>query len=1009
MQTALFIPRDRKLPPSQDFTFLQQRGLKYIEQLGRKFWTDYNAHDPGITILEVLCYAITELGYRSDFDIKDLLADEGNAIRNRTFFTAAEIFPNAALTVTDYRKLLIDCNGVANAWLLPTQKTTDADGYLLPHPSEATLYINKLEDKLSLDNTDRNGKILDPLGIRGLAKVKIELEEDPVLGDLNTLLLEFPFWHQDHWINLRIAPQFTNWNHPDAGLFKKMNTPSEITIESIQKTAGIIYLVVNRYGHPEDSLRFRIYGDHPAELDIALAYLDNEQRVCEVISAFEKKKDKIEQTFSAVSIALQQNRNLTEDYLCVEVIEKVRVAVCADIEIETGFDVVEVMAQIQITIDNTISPKINFYTLSQLVAEGIASDQIFTGPRLQNGFLKDGEIEKATLPSAIHASDIIAALMEIPGVKSVKNLLMTAYNYLGQPLTGAINQSWVLPLSGEVKPVFDADRSKLLLFQKNIPFLLTETQQMLVAQKVMMHQMQFSQRKLQAIQQDFEIGTGSHYALQNYYSIQDEFPANYGLGKNDLSDKASPERKAQVKQLQGYLYFYEQILADFFNQLYHAKTLFDTGDIDRTYFPAFIEKDPDSGTDFYSAFLYTDQLESTLMQGQFPEDETSLYETNTQFYDRRNRILDHLMARFAESFNDYVLMMYRISHDTSGRGALAFDHADLIADKQNFINAYPEISRNRGLGMDYLHARIVPPDPALQLDAFWNSGHRGGYEKRVAKLLGINNSNLRDIVTEKTVQTQWTVETEAESYLFKIIDPDTNLEEKWYWAQQHFTLQTLYRAEKYAGNFYLYLYKDEQKIARFVQSFPNKNEAVAYLAHLIKEINLYHENFYCLEHILLRPFDNDHFSDEALLSVCLNDDCDDEANNDPYSFKATVVLPGYLSRFQNLTFRKYAEKIFRQEAPAHVLLKICWVNTKDLLDFQETYRNWLEAYRGYRLKFCANTLTDSDPSDYAATLEQLVAALKELHTIYPEGNLYDCRLSESNNPIILGNTSLGTL
>ena len=80
------------------------------------------------------------------------------------------------------------------------------------------------------------------------------------------------------------------------------------------------------------------------------------------------------------------------------------------------------------------------------------------------------------------------------------------------------------------------------------------------------------------------------------------------------------------------------------------------------------------------------------------------------------------------------------------------------------------------------------------------------------------------------------------------------------------------------------------------------------------------------------------FKDENLLTVCLNDDCDDEANNDPYSFKATIVLPGYISRFKNLIFRKYAEKIFRQEAPAHVLLKICWVNASDMLGFQKKYK-----------------------------------------------------------------------
>jgi hypothetical protein len=53
---------------------MRQKGLEYIQLLGSKFWTDYNIHDPGISILEALCYALTDLGYRTSLDIKDLLA-----------------------------------------------------------------------------------------------------------------------------------------------------------------------------------------------------------------------------------------------------------------------------------------------------------------------------------------------------------------------------------------------------------------------------------------------------------------------------------------------------------------------------------------------------------------------------------------------------------------------------------------------------------------------------------------------------------------------------------------------------------------------------------------------------------------------------------------------------------------------------------------------------------------------------------------------------------------------
>lgn len=1011
MATSNYIDKDRKLLPSQDFDFLLKEGLQYVEKLGHKFWTDYNPHDPGVTILDVLCYAITELGYRADFDIKDLLANASGKIENQTFFSAATVFTNAALTEMDYRKLLIDIEGISNAWILATQRQKDANGYWLSHPNEVDVYLNKLEDKLSLKDKDKANQSLPKLPLRGLNKIKIELDEDPVLGDLNTLVLQHSFWHENRWVNLKIVPQFMSWNDPEAQLFELMDTPAEIAIQSIEQTPvkNVLYLIVNDVNNADNQLRFRIFCDDVAEVDETLDFFSIEQNVSDVIALFAQKRDKIKTVFATVEAVLQQNRNLTEDFLCKEIVEKVDVGVCADIEIEMGHDAIEIMAQMQIAIDHIINPKINFYTLNQLVNEGLHAEDIFLGPKLKHGFLKDTEVEKAQLPSAIHASDIIAVLMQVKGVKSVKNLMMTAYNELGLPISKATtNQSWVLPLSGEVKPVFNAYVSKLLLFQKNIPFLLSETQQMEVELKVDLYKTQFSHRKLLNLNNDFEIPTGDYFDLNQYYSIQDDFPATYGLGKNPVSEKATDLRKAQVKQLKAYLYFFEQILADYFSQLYHAKDLFNTINQAKkqTYYPVYLEKNVLTGADFYSKEIYSANLSTHLLNGE-TLDEVSLTESKATYYDRKNRVLDHLMARFAESFNDYVYMMYQFNQDTSGMGTLSFDYDDLITDKQNFINSYPEISSQRGLGINYLNATISGGN--VILNPLWDTNQRGGYEKRVARLLGINQIPLQDIVVHTIPQSLWALTIDSETYTFSIEDPSTNLAEKWEWAQLHYLDQNKYQITTPGDNtFHLFLMDEEVKIAQLNKSFDSEKEAYDYLVEMVKKLNIYFENFYCLEHILLRPYEST-YNDDTLLSVCLNDNCDDPANNDLYSFKATVVLPGYLQRFKSIVFRKYAEKIFRQEAPAHVLLKICWVNSEDMIDFQKQYKNWLISHANFRLKKCANTLTVAEKEDYKNKLDNLVKAVKKLNTIYPEGNLYDCQISESTNPIILGNTSLGTL
>ena len=106
------------LEPGMDYARLRNEGQELITRLASQVWTDYNPTDPGITLLESLCYVITDLSYRLGFDMQDLLAANPDShATGKQFFSAREILPVNPLTVIDYRKLLIDINGVKNAWL----------------------------------------------------------------------------------------------------------------------------------------------------------------------------------------------------------------------------------------------------------------------------------------------------------------------------------------------------------------------------------------------------------------------------------------------------------------------------------------------------------------------------------------------------------------------------------------------------------------------------------------------------------------------------------------------------------------------------------------------------------------------------------------------------------------------------------------------------------------------------------------------------------------------------
>ncbi|GAB4477598.1 MAG: hypothetical protein OHK0057_27490 [Thermoflexibacter sp.] len=121
MEKQAFITNNEPLDIALNFEKLRSKGIHYIEQLAGEFWTDYNPHDPGITILEQLCFAMTELAYRTEFDIKDLLkADAHHPQAKPLLLKPQQIFPCNALTVEDYRKLIFDSiKTIKNVWLIP--------------------------------------------------------------------------------------------------------------------------------------------------------------------------------------------------------------------------------------------------------------------------------------------------------------------------------------------------------------------------------------------------------------------------------------------------------------------------------------------------------------------------------------------------------------------------------------------------------------------------------------------------------------------------------------------------------------------------------------------------------------------------------------------------------------------------------------------------------------------------------------------------------------------------
>jgi hypothetical protein len=748
---VLTIPKGPETDPALDQALLFAMGLEHIRALAGKLWSDHNTHDPGVTALELLAYALTDLGYRASFPVEDILASERDNVSSMhaQFFTARRILPNRALTELDYRKLLIDLPDIKNAWVEIAEQRLYAD------PAAKRLYV-----------TTPGTPGIRFVQIKGLYRVRLELME-----------------------------------HVD-----------------------------------------------PARESAAV---------------------------SAARARLNANRNLCEDFVDVSLIEKLPFIICGELELDPQADITEIHAQVLFQVEQYLAPPVFTYTLDELSARGMTPEEIFDGPALDNGFILDEELAASDLRKEVRLSDVISIIMDIPGVRAVRELIINPLDAMG-PLP----DRWLIHVAEGKQPTLERAQSRLVLYKRNVPIHAHPSAveaRYLELEEAIRERLETPRT---GARNDLEIPLGRYRELAKYHSFQNHFPAIYGLGPDGLPSGADKAREALALQLKAYLLFFDQLMADFCAQVAEVKNLFSTDPtVIKTYFHQVV--DSFQGWQHVYPDLTPAQIVTVL---EATDDRPAQVE-------RRNRFLDHLLARYAERFHEYAAIT---------ASALGAPPESQIRVKCDFVRQYPEISGGRGLSYD--HAR-----PAV-----WNTSNVSGVEKRVAALIGMPQAERRDLGDTDTTA----VPSPGQP------DPD--------------------------------------------------------------------EGMLLIESILLRSatWGPPH------LPICGDPACTDCAGDDPYSYRVHVLMPAYATRFKTVDFRRFVEDVIRQEMPAHVLPRVCWVSREDMRAVEVAYKAWLEAR--------ALGATDVD-----ARLLTLITALYKARNVYFGSRLRQCVPGDERPRFQLGRTPLG--
>lgn len=1022
MPDAVSIDRRIALPPALDYAFLREAGLEHIRHLSSELWTDHNLHDPGITTLEILCYALTDLAYRAGFEAKDLLSDKNGQMdppSRSGLAPAHEVLTTAPRTIADYRRLLLRIDGVRNAWLDPMTDPAEPDNY---RRSEVAVYADHIKGGLSFDPRNATGRLNKRVGITGLYAVRLELDIDDRLGPLS----EAGLVYQVRRGPLKGVVLAFECRDPAllAGALELSRTVTAVTASvaaAPRGFGGTVTLTMDGVAADQVMLTactIRVIEHRPRPDQGALvATAPLLKAVLEDLGGdgplplFWEKQGRRARAIEAVTCVLHANRGLCEDFLSVSTVQPWRIAICADIAVTPDADLEQVQAAVVHAIELYLSAPVRYRTLEETLDEGRSPDEIFNGPFVDFGFTCDGrrtftkpgfitdeDLARSELRREVRVSDIINLVVEIPGVEAISGVRLRHDEANGGP--AKTSATWTLDVPPGHQPVLDLDVSKLLFLRAGIPYRAQDTE----FQRTLDHLRAMERRSLHVPPDQVlptPIGRWRH--LDTFTSVQHDFPATYKIGTARIAATESNERIAQARQLKGYLTFFDQLLADYLGQLRNLRELYSLDkNVQRTWFSQQLQGiAPSREDDFASEFF----IGSTLSK----EDErTRLTESDEAFLERRNRALDHLLARFAERFADYAMMSFTLS------GNRLHTSKELIDEKIDFLADYPRQSRERGQA-----ANLRPESPGR----VWNSDNISGLERRVGRLLGFGTDQLkrRDLHCAAHFGMLFVAEASGAAFRVAIRDDANNA---LFASQETFpdagaaldVASSAYNALRDTGAseiagtqgaapFTLRIVSGDTPLTHDA-TFPTEVDATRAARVILDRYDELlqrcgnppddpqrPEGMHLIEHVLLRP----GRVDDPLMRVCLDDGECACGDDDPYSFRISVVLPYWTSRNRNMAFRALFERTIREEAPAHVQVKVCWIGQRQMIDLDKAFREWLTS----------RAAASPNPTTVRRRTKRLIEVLESLTTVYLPATLHNCKAGEQDTPVRLGSTALG--
>ncbi len=887
MNTSDTLNKANSLNPAEDYKKLRREGILNIEKLAGNVWTDYNTHDPGITMLEALCYAITDLAYRTGFDMKDLLAQntlDSIAWKN-IFYTAREILPCNPVTLNDFRKILIDVAGVRNAWI------TISKDYEVP------IFLNK--DKIidAFKNQDLVDKIKSIQPCDCDDKVMLPYTSDTENQDIRGL------------------------NFSD-GAIVELNGLYKIIIEYEEEI-----LEKKR----EDEVRKK-----------ALKVLHSHRNVCEDYLSVSGAEYKDFFLKSSVSLA----ENADADRVLAEMCYRIQNYFTPPVKFYTldemtgkgiltdeifegpilkhGFILEKELEKTDMFRDMRLSDIINFIsdiegvnslrTFKMIDDPGEPGEEVEADNNCSSEDYFDEWIERIKnekLVGRISVDDLVKFLQPTEEDPSIPFSEVHFFKPSGEVL---INSDRFLKLLNDLK-----GKDKYL--------------------------------KMAGFVNNFPVPTGENMELKDFYPVQYELPFTYRVDESGLPVHDGKKRLIQSLQLKGYFAVFEQLFLNYLftlgdlNEIFSFKDIkfkgetehkneqsaCDKREINEGQEQEFIEPLPNQ-------IIYKDEQNILLEKiagykclyydaEKYISELQGIIQPEAEFERQRNQMLDHLLARFNEEMTEYGTLMKSMYPDNY--------LIRIIRNKADLLSDYRAISNYRARAYNYKLEEECRDYENEDWDEERIALNISGLEKRIARLIGLHDYKRKDLAPENLFFEKMDDDQNPNFGKIKLVLYEDNskesilLETGYYegkcsdeilhcfvnsgccshnfikYPEQRSTHKRVHRHNQMEELRFALLYKEgkELAISPVYRNSKLRDEALQRAECILEKI-CHTEGLHMVENILLRPKGDNQLSNEKnelvgeefkLLNICL-DKCDLHVKQDAkarpnYKFDLQVLPP----------------------------------------------------------------------------------------------------------------------